>query len=260
MKTNQIVVGSVTKLAYVIAAVLLLTGISFASVTVESTSGGPPPKVNGILQVVKTAPENVALGEQFNVDIVITNLGKDSVNATVQESLGNVEPISDVPIYSDPESDVYAAEPPKLIWVVNIAPGATQTISYTVKPISVGVISMGPTSVFVSGSKFFSNSLFVNVECSSSPTCDPKIGEGPLTCPAKCGGNISVAPPAAPEQQLIPTPPVNDPVKNPESVVTDEDKARLDEYNNRQNMEYVIIVVVVFIVFGGSFLFLRKKK
>ncbi len=240
-----------------ILAILLIT-ISFASVTVQSTNESAPKKFDGVLKVMKTAPSDVSLYEEFNVNIEISNIGTEVVSATVEESLGNVEPISPEPIYSEP-GNYYAAQPPKLVWQIELAPGATQTISYRVKSLTVGEISIGPTAVYVNGGKFFSNSIFVNVGCTTSGTCDSKIGETPLTCPEKCGGDASIVP-IAPKQEIIPTPAIDGPVKNPESVITDEDRAQLQEYNDKMNMGYLIIgAIIVIVIVGTYFLFLRKK-
>ncbi|MBI5047151.1 hypothetical protein HZC07_05495, partial [Candidatus Micrarchaeota archaeon] len=255
MKTTQNTIRPV----YVMVVVLLLTAFCFASVTTESTSGSAPPKFNGILKVVKSAPQNVSLNQPFNVSIAITNLGSTPVTVYVVESLGNVVPIDPLPSYSNP-GNYYAAEPPSISWVINVTPGSTQTLSYKIKPMNVGEISIGPTEVLVSGGKFFSNSLFVDVLCTFSPTCDSTIGEGPLTCPAKCGGNASRPPLAAPQQKLIPTAPINTPPKNPEAVITEADKLQLQEYSNNQNNEYLIIAAAtILIVIVIYLLFLRKK-
>ena len=208
-------------LAIFVAALLFISAFSFAA-EVQSTSGGPPAKFTGTLDVVKTAPESASMGEEFTVSIFVTNKGSSSVDAYIVEYLGNVEAVSPQPTVAN-VTDIDAAHPPELTWKVTLAPGAAQSVEYKIKPKTVGPLSIGPTSVVVPGGKFFSNPLTVSVACSTSPGCDDSIGETPLTCPDKCGGSPDAEPEAAPELQVIPTPAYKAPA-DPMNVTTAQEK------------------------------------
>ncbi|MBD3210037.1 hypothetical protein GF318_01505 [Candidatus Micrarchaeota archaeon] len=184
---------------------LVASCLAFAQST-EGSSGTAPDMFQGELAVEKTAPENVGLNGTFSVRINIANQENSGISAVVTEYLGNVEPVSPLPNYTQIANEtMYAAAPPTLTWSVDIPAGGNASIVYSVKPRSVGPLSIGPTSVAVQGTTFFSNSLIVHVACTSSPVCNESIGETPLTCPEKCG-HANMTPPRAPELESIPTP------------------------------------------------------
>jgi hypothetical protein len=188
---------------------LLLLSVAFSEDI--TTVAYPEQKFAGELTVVKSAPQSVALTDEFTVTMTITNKGPESVSAIVQEFLGNVIPVEPLPSYTkvENESDL-VAQPPLLSWNVSLAPGGSETLFYTTKPMTVGPLYLSSTEVLVPGEKFLSNPLTVMVECSSSPGCDERIGETPLSCPDKCGGDPNSTAPEPPQLEQIPTPSISE--------------------------------------------------
>jgi hypothetical protein len=235
---------------------LLLVSLSFAQYSTQGGSGSVPDAFSGTLLVTKSAPASVNLTDIFTVTIEITNQGNSAVSAMVQESLGNVEPISPIPNITEIEDEtLHAAYPPTLMWSLNIPAGGSASVDYKVKPKTVGTISFGPTEVVVSGAKFFSNSVQVNVECTASSTCDDSIGESPLTCPNKCGGDPNVPPPEAPNLTEIPTDPIDGPVADPEST-----PASQSEIDEKQGQMILVGVIILIILAALAYFFYFKKK
>ncbi|HSB47178.1 MAG TPA: LPXTG cell wall anchor domain-containing protein [Candidatus Bilamarchaeum sp.] len=186
-----------------LALVFILLCLAHAQ---DSSVSYPEQKFAGNLDVMKYAPLSVNLTEEFPVTITLRNNGSSEVRVTVNEYLGNVEPVDPLPNYTDVIGDSLAAQPPRLSWELSLGPGESQSLVYRVKPKTVGILSFGPTEVLFPGGKAFSNSLEVAVECSSAPGCDERIGETPLTCPDKCGLGPNSTAPVPPEQKPIPTP------------------------------------------------------
>jgi hypothetical protein len=225
---------------------LLLLSIVFAEDI--TTVVYPEQKFAGELTVVKSAPQSVNLTDEFTVTITVTNKGSESVSAVVQEFLGNVMPVEPQPAYTNVENESdLVAQPPLLSWNISIAPAESKTISYTIKPKTVGPLYLSSTEVHVTGGKFVSNPLTVIVECSSSPGCDEKIGETPLSCPDKCGGDPNATAPDAPALKPIPTPSV------PFNA--------LDLPRQKEDVPMWLIAIIIVIVLAAMFfVFLKKKK
>jgi hypothetical protein len=235
---------------------LLLVSLSFAQYSTQGGSGSIPEKFTGTLIVNKTAPASVNLTDTFTVKLKVTNPGSSQVSAIVTEALGNVEPVSPIPNITDIEDEsLHAAYPPILTWSLNIPAAGSASVQYTVKPKTVGMLSIGPTEVIVSGAKFFSNSLLVSVECTSASTCDDTIGETPLNCPSKCGGSANTTPPQAPNLTVIPTDPIEGPLSDPKS--TPPPKEEIDEKTGQ--MILVGLIVLLVIAAAAYFVFFRKK-
>jgi len=250
MKTNL-----VTKTLFAMVFLLLFSTVSFAQYSVANSSGGAPDKFTGTLTVNKTGPENASLTETITITIDIENPGSASTNAYVVEYLGNVVPVDPIPTMSNISNEsMLAASPPMLVWNVTVPAGGTASVNYKIKPKTVGVLSIGPTQVIVSGAKFFSKSLQVNIACTAASSCNETAGETPLTCPAKCGLNASETAPSAPNLTEIATAEYK-PVSDPKSVPLDQSK--VDEINR---ILMIIGIVILLIVAGAAYmLFLRKK-
>ncbi|MEW6035981.1 MAG: hypothetical protein AB1529_05185 [Candidatus Micrarchaeota archaeon] len=180
-----------------------------------ATTTYPGQKFAGELEVAKSAPERINVTDQLTVTITLTNKGPEEVSAVVQEYLGNVIPLEPQPFYTDVENESeLVVQPPLLSWNVSIAPDETETISYTVMPKTVGPIYLSSTEVYVPGGRFLSNPLSVMVECSGYPGCDERLGETPLSCPDKCGGDPN-ATVDAPQLEQIPSPDISETGKGP---------------------------------------------
>lgn len=237
--------------------ILLLSAFSFAA-EVQNSSGGALPKFAGTLEVVKTAPESVNIGDEFTVRISITNKGSAAVDAYIAEYMANVKAVSPQPTRAN-ISNIDAAQPPVLTWKITLAPGATQSVEYKAKPMAAGPLAIGPTSVFVPGGKFFSNPVTISVACSASPVCDEALGETPFTCPGKCGGSPSAEPLSAPESKIIPTPEYKAP-SDPKAVVSEQERKSDEKEKSGLNMVYGGVAAVLLVALAGAyFLFFRPK-
>jgi hypothetical protein len=232
-----------------------LSSLSFAQYTIANSSGSIPDKFSGTLLVTKSGPTNASITDMITISIEIKNTGSASAKAYVVEYLGNVVPVDPLPILSNISNEsMLAAAPPRLEWDVDLPAGGSASVNYKVKPKTVGPLSFGPTQVFVSGGKFYSNSLQIDVICTASASCDESAGETPLTCPTKCGLGANVTPPSAPELAEIPTPEYK-PLVDPLNVPLDPEKA-----GGITNMMILIAVIILAIIAGAVyFLFLRKK-
>ncbi|MBI5047279.1 hypothetical protein HZC07_06135 [Candidatus Micrarchaeota archaeon] len=228
---------------------VLLLSFSFAYTTGSSGASAPTEKFLGILQVNKSAPATANIGDTIEVSIVITNPTTQPASLYVKESLGNVDPVDPQPTYTNVPNGSYGAEPPALSWQLNVSAGAEKTITYKIKPKTVGSLAIGPTQVFVNGGgKFYSNSLEITVVCSSSASCNEAYGETPLTCPNKCGGSANVTPSEPPTLQVIPSAPVS----GPDSNVLNQapPKALQDEKNMLMYVTYALgAIIILFILY-----------
>jgi hypothetical protein len=238
-----------------IIAVFVLLSLAFAQ-TLQSSSGKPPEKFTGQIEVVKSAPESVKVTDEFTVSIALKNLGSQTASIVVHEFLANVDAVDPMPENFNINESVTAAMPPRLSWNVTLASGGVQTLTYRVRPKTVGTLSLGSTEVIVPGAKFFSNSLIVQVECSDAVGCDESIGETPLTCANKCGGNASEVPPEPPDQQLIYTPPIPGPNMNakneppPKELVEEKTKP----------MIFIYAAIAIILVAAAYFIYTKMKK
>jgi LPXTG-motif cell wall-anchored protein len=182
----------------------------------DSSVSYPEQPFTGQLEVMKYAPLSVNVTDEFPVTITVKNNGSSQVSVTINEYLGNVDPVDPLPNYTDVQGDELAAQPPHLRWELSVGPGESQSVVYHVRPKTVGILSFGPTEVLFPGGKAFSNSLEVNVECSSAPGCNERIGETPLSCPDKCGGDPNSTASVPPELKPIQTPYISQAPKAPE--------------------------------------------
>jgi len=243
------------KNAQILLAVLLACAMLYA----ESSIAYPPAEGAALLELNKSAPLNASLGETITVSIEVRNPGASAVSAVVVEYLGNVEPVSPQPTYANISEEIYAAYPPYLSWDVNISPGGSETLTYTIKPKTVGPLSIGPARAYAGGMAFYSNPLTVWVACSDSPTCDGNIGENPLTCPAKCaaaGADGSTTPDFQPAP--FPSEPIGPIDANARMAEVAAEEKKADDERNGQ-MLMIGAVVVVLAAVAGYFLFMRKK-
>jgi len=238
----------------------ILLAIVFACVLLHAAENItlPPSGSAAMLELNKSAQPSAVLGETITVTLEIRNGGASAVSVVVQDDLGNVDPVNPQPIYANISEDLLA-RPPYLTWSVNLGPGGSEILSYTVKPKTVGPLSMGPARAYAGGKVFHSNSLFIDVACSDSPECDESVGETPLTCPAKCAAaNASGDTTPDFQPQPVPSEPIGPVDANARMAeVTAEEKKADDEKNGQ--LLLIGGVAVVLIAVAAYFLFMRKK-
>ncbi|MBN1169667.1 hypothetical protein JXA56_01450 [Candidatus Micrarchaeota archaeon] len=234
---------------------ILLVCFAFAQYSSQGESGGAPEAFSGMLMVNKSAPESVSLTDTFTVVIMITNNGPATAQVTIREAIGNIEPVDIVPAISDIQDEsLTVAYPPLMTWNLEVPAAGAVSVSYKAKPKTVGTISIGPTEVIAGNSKFLSNGLFIRVECTSSPECDESIGETPLTCPDKCGGNAEAAVPEAPQMDDIPTDPYVQPA-DPASIPPDQ-----RDMEEKTGQMLLVGIAILLVAAVAAYLLVLKKK
>ncbi|MGV8085834.1 MAG: BatD family protein [Candidatus Bilamarchaeum sp.] len=241
-------------------ALFLLIGSVFAeSYSNMNNSGSRPSSQSSSLVVTKSGPQNGTLGETMTITITVTNSGPSKVDGYVREGVGNYE-VVDQPTnrVNISDEDMLAARAPQISWALSIEAGQTKTFTYKIKPKTVGILTIGPTEVVSTNNAFRSDALLINIACSTSPSCDERIGETPLNCPQKCGGNATVAPAEAPELAYIPTAPIDGPVAHPENQTPP--KAVMEEKGNMQMLLYGAIIVVLILVAFVAYKKMANKK
>lgn len=224
-----------------LAVFAMLATSAFA---LDGTVTYPAQPYGGSILLNKSAPDMVAVDEEFNVTIRINNTGDGMASVVVDEFLPNVEPIDPLPEYTDVKNDSdLIVQPPRLSWSFDLMAGQSRTLVYTVKPMAVGTIAFGPTELSVPGGKFYSNGLLVDVGCSPSPGCNESIGETALSCPEKCGLGPNATTPEPPEAKPIPTPAY----AGPEEAV--------------QETDYTLAIAAIVVIAAlGMYLILRRRR
>jgi len=229
----------------------------------NSTVVKPQGNFSGTLTVSQFTDTNItAMGQIITLTISILNNANEAASAYVEQGLGNVEPVSPLPTFTNITDDYIGARSPYISWTVDIAAGETKDVTYQIKPKTVGPLSIGPAAVWVGNKVFYSNSLIIKVACSNTSICDESIGETPLTCPSKCAASNATGN-TTPDFQpvLIPTSPI--PVPNASAQVEEiaaQEKQLTDEANNKLLMWAGGIVLVIGLIVAVYFLFFRKGE
>ncbi|MFH0834737.1 MAG: hypothetical protein V1881_00130 [Candidatus Micrarchaeota archaeon] len=167
---------------------LLLSQAAFAQEGEKIKSSAPlqqPPEIG--LEVNKTAPQNVSFGKEFEVAIIVFNRRSVPAAISVTEFVSGVEVTSQEVIYPADSGDAgFALLPPHIAWEAVVPANSSRNFTYSAKPLTVGVISIGPTRVSDGDFTYYSNPASIVVACSEEPACDESIGESAMLCPSKC--------------------------------------------------------------------------
>jgi len=248
------------KKLFVIFGLFLLCAMIYAG---NSTVVRPQENFSSTLTVSQKADVNATvLDKLITLTISIQNNANGPASTYVEQGLGNVEPVSPLPTYTNITDDYIAARSPYLSWTVEIGAGESKDIAYQIKPKTVGPLSIGPAAVWVGNKVFYSNSLVIAVACSNSSTCDEGMGETPLTCPSKCAAANATGN-TTPDFQpvLIPTETIAVPDASAQvGDIAAQEKQLTDEANNNLLMYAGGIILVIALLVGGYFLFFRKQK
>ena len=261
IKKSGIWVLNMMKNLNILLILLLLFGAVFASAyTVMNSSGtGVTQIAQPTIQVIKNSSENGTLGQDITIQITVKNIGSSNVDGYVIEEVGNYDVVGhEVQRINIANESMLAARAPQIIWNLSINAGETKVFSYTIRPKTVGLLTIGPTEVVSANSAFRSNSLIISIACSDGNACDERLGETPLTCPMKCGGNATVAPADAPNLSYIPTPAISNQIPTPTSQ--QPPKADVDRVEMMTNLLYGGIVVLVLVFAFVIYKKLANKK
>ncbi len=151
-----------------IILVVLATTVSAQEITVE-----------------RTAQETLRLGEELTISIKVTNLGSSQKDFKITEILPQTIQLINPPTPTETKF-FNAVEASFLIWERSIQPSSTETITYIIKPLSLGENSLTPTKVeeIATGLRIDAAQLNFKVLCTPNNSCEK--GETYLSCPQDC--------------------------------------------------------------------------
>ena len=139
------------------------------------------------VEVTKTAPSQINLGENLKVTITVTNKLNQQIIATLRESIGDAQAIEPQLITPRLEPGMIAARPPYFEWSLIIDANSQKEVSYTIRPNKVGYYTFSPSTVITSdGKTFYSNTLSTQVVCNKNGVCEEGYGEDYTNCPEDC--------------------------------------------------------------------------
>jgi len=142
--------------------------------------------------VTKSAPASITIGDVLQVNITIKNQGSEKLELTVSETIGDAEAIEPQLVSPSATTGRLAAVPPYFKWSITLDAGAQQTLTYKIKPRSVGEYTFSQTAVRTStGQTFYSDSLTTTVRAAPNGVCEPSKGENYLTSPEDCPSGSS---------------------------------------------------------------------
>lgn len=143
----------------------------------------PPPTPPNLVVKKTISKERIRLGNTVTVTVSITNLGKSPVKARMQENF--------IPglIYKDLSRESEWYEELRVDfhhWTIVVPALGTGTVSFEVKPPTVGRFSLASTLVSSGGHIFKAYCDTIWVFCNPDGTCSP--GEDVLFCKEDCPG------------------------------------------------------------------------
>jgi hypothetical protein len=149
--------------------------------------------VNADLDVIKQAPSEINFGSILEVNITIENLEDKEITASVKEFVVGCDPV-DPKEFIIPEipNNMIAISPPYYLWNITLQPNSNYIITYRVRPLNFGKLSLSPTEVKTSSEEtFYSNSLTILIKPKSNGICEPENGENYHTNPVDCPSGSS---------------------------------------------------------------------
>jgi hypothetical protein len=143
------------------------------------------------LSIERLHPLNATPGADITVTLKVTNSGNRQVRAKVYEDQrpGATYLDSLVTKYHTYQ----ALKIPYNAWDITLGPGATQSVTYRIRPQAVGVISFTPALVVdETGSQTEAKPTSIRVACIPNGVCD--AGENTIFCPEDCpkGGSDGI--------------------------------------------------------------------
>ena len=135
-------------------------------------------------EIVKEAPQEIKLNEIIEIKINIHNIDSTEKEFTIRENL---------------PQDIEVIEPTKFLtkrndalkvnyyeWITTISPNKIKTLTYKIKPLSLGEYSIGSTELMDNSNlrTYESNSIVFKVKCNPNNQCE--INENSINCPEDC--------------------------------------------------------------------------
>jgi hypothetical protein len=140
------------------------------------------------LEVEKSVPKSITIGDVIEVIITVKNKGKLPTIVEVTERIGDADPIEPEPHSAIARKDMIAATPPYFFWRLALDPSSQQSVNYKIKPRKVGEYLFSPTSVVAveSNKRFYSDTHVTTVLPKENNVCEPENGENAITAPSEC--------------------------------------------------------------------------
>tara|TARA_Y100000310_G_C20608788_1_gene776917 strand:+ start:649 stop:1365 length:717 start_codon:yes stop_codon:yes gene_type:complete len=144
--------------------------------------------VQGI-QVVKESPQEIRLNEIIEIEIHISNPSNTEKEFTIEEVLPqNIEVIKPTKVFTKRNDGLTVNY---YEWITKVSPNKIKTITYKIKPLSLGEYTLGSTQVIDNSNleTSESNQITFNVNCISNNICDEN--ENSITCSEDCSAGSS---------------------------------------------------------------------
>ena len=141
------------------------------------------------LQVVKEANSEIRLGDIIEIEIHLSNSFSIEKEFSIEEILPKEIEVIEPTAFSTRRND--ALEVSYYSWITSISPNSIKTITYKIKPLSLGEYSISSTKVIDNSNlnEANSNSLTFKVKCTPNNKCD--LNENIILCPEDCSTGIS---------------------------------------------------------------------
>ena len=136
------------------------------------------------VDVVKESPSEINLNDVIEINIHVLNPYNTEREFLINENLPQDIEVIDPTIVFTKKND--ALEVKYYEWKTTISPNSIKTITYKIRPLSLGEYSIGATEVIDSLTieNYISNPITFKVKCISNNQCN--ANENSLTCPEDC--------------------------------------------------------------------------
>ena len=140
------------------------------------------------IEIVKESLQEITLNDIIDINIHISNPSSVEKEFTIEEVLPQDIEIIEPKQVSTKRND--ALEVKYYEWITKVSPNSVKTITYKIKPLSLGEYSIGSTEIIDNSdfNLYSSNTITFKVKCSPNNKCEKN--ENSLTCPEDCSTGI----------------------------------------------------------------------
>jgi len=136
--------------------------------------------------IYRECPTSATVESVIQINITVENIGTTVKSITVNENLGNFEPITPKPIIPVPQPGMIGLRLPYYEWNFTLPSNSKNTVSYIVKLVNPGDVTLSPTTVYANGETIYSDIWTIKVICDQNGKCEPELKENYFTCPSDC--------------------------------------------------------------------------